>query len=185
MADNITIKFFERITDEKMKDEIWKILCECDKEFYPPLSERKVYNNSLLKINCRARIADKRPYAYFKSMIKQNFLAAFIDDRYMAGFMAFLSNVTPKEFNVKCNYYTTLCVRKANRQKGIATKLLTFRLPEELRLEITITRTWSLNYPIIKALGGAGFTIKKVSSNDRDKGVDTLYYQRKILKLIK
>ena len=180
MDDNITIKFFERITDEKTKYEIWKILCECDKEFYPPLSERKVYD-SLLKINCRAKIADKIPYAYFKSMIKQNFIVAFIDDRYIAGFMAFLSNVTPKEFNVKCNYYTTLCVRKANRQKGIATRLLTFRLPEEFRSEITITRTWSLNYPIIKALGKAGFAIKKVSSNDRDKGVDTLYYQRRTL----
>ena len=180
MDDNITIKFFERITDEKTKDEIWKILCECDKEFYPPLSERKVYN-SLLEMNCSARIADKRPYAYFKSMIKQNFLVAFIDDRYIAGFMAFLSNVTSKEFNIKCNYYTTLCVRKANRQKGIATRLLTFRLPEEFRSEITITRTWSLNYPMIKSLNGVGFVIKKISTNDRGKGVNTLYYQRRTL----
>ena len=114
-------------------------------------------------------------------MIKQNFLVAFIDDRYIAGFMAFLSNVTSKEFNIKCNYYTTLCVRKANRQKGIATRLLTFRLPEEFRSEITITRTWSLNYPMIKSLNGVGFVIKKISTNDRGKGVDTLYYQRRIL----
>ena len=176
--NNITIKFFEHITDEKIRTNIWNILCECDKEFYPSLSERKVFG-SLLNMNCRAKNTEKKPYTYFKSMIKQHFLIAFIDDRYIAGFMSFLSNVNPKEFPIKCNYYTTLCVRKANRNKGIATQLLRFPLPEKFESDITITRTWSLNFPIIKSLGKSGFTIKKVSANDRDKGVDTLYYSRR------
>ena len=177
MINNITIKFFERIADEKMKSNIWNILCECDKEFYPPLSERKIFG-SLLEINCRAKNVEEKPYAYFKSMIKQHFLIAFIDGRYIAGFMSFLSAVKPKEFPVICNYYTTLCVRKANRSKGIATQLLTFPLPEKFESNMTITRTWSLNYPIIKSLGRSGFSIKKVSANDREQGVDTLYYQK-------
>ena len=177
MDENISIEFFEKLTNEKTKDEIWKILCECDKEFYPPLSERKTFG-SLLDLNCRAKTNNNLPHDYFKSMIKQNFLIAFMDNRYIVGFLAFLSNVKPKNFNIKCNYYTTLCVRKANRQKGIATGLLTFRLPDNFRNEITLTRTWRLNYPMITALNKAGFSIRKVVASDRDKGVDTLYYQR-------
>ena len=177
LNDNITIRFFESITDDKTRDGIWTVLCECDKEFYPPLSERKIFGN-LLNMNCRVKNTEKKPYAYFKSMIKQHFLIAFIDDRYIAGFMSFLSCVKPKEFPAVCNYYTTLCVRKANRNKGIATQLLTFPLPEKFTSNVTITRTWSLNFPIIKSLGKSGFAIKKVSANDREQGVDTLYYSR-------
>jgi hypothetical protein len=177
MDANISIKFYDHITDLKARDEVWKILCECDKEFYPPLSERKTFGN-LLDLNCKAKASGKLPHDYFKSMIKQNFLIAYMDNRYIVGFMAFLSNVNPKNFNIKCNYYTTLCVRKANRQKGIATGLLTFKLPDNFYSEITITRTWSLNYPIIKSLNKSGFQIKKVSPNDRDKGVDTLYFEK-------
>ena len=180
LNDNITIRFFERITDDKTKDGLWNVLCECDKEFYPPLSERKIFG-SLLEMNCRAKNIEKKPYTYFKSMIKQHFLIAFIDDRYIAGFMSFLSDVKPKEFHITCNYYTTLCVRKANRSKGVATQLLTFPLPEKFMSDMTLTRTWSSNFPIIKSLGRSGFSIKKVSANDRDKGVDTLYYSRRNL----
>ncbi|MHB1702835.1 MAG: GNAT family N-acetyltransferase [bacterium] len=179
MDSSITIRFFDKITDEKIANTIWNILCECDNEFYPPLSERKIYGG-LLEINCRARNSEKKPYLYYKSMIKQRFLVAFMDNRYIVGFMSFLSNVRPKEFNTNCNYYTTLCVRPANRHKGIATQFLMSRLPEGFRSKITLTRTWSLNYPIIKSLSKAGFTLKKVSANDRDRGIDTLYYQKQI-----
>ncbi len=183
MDANISIRFYERLTDTKIRDEVWKILCECDKEFYPPLSERKI-QGSLLELNCKARTTDKLPYLYFKSMIKQNFLIAYMDNRYVVGFMAFIFNTKPKGFNINCNYYTTLCVRKSNRQKGIATGLLTFDLPDSFKSEIILTRTWSLNYPIIKALNKSGFAIKKVSANDSDKGVDTLYFQKIIPKNI-
>lgn len=180
MDKNISIKFFEKITDENIKDEIWEILCECDKEFYPPLSERKTFG-SLLDLNCRAKANNKLPFDYFESMIKQNFMIAYMDKRYIVRFMAFLSNVKPKDFDIKCNYYTTICVKTANRQKGIATGLLTFKLPDNFRNEITLTRTWSLNYPMITAFNKAGFSIKKLVADDRGKGVDTLYYQRRTL----
>jgi ribosomal protein S18 acetylase RimI-like enzyme len=177
MDKNIFIKFYDKINDDKIKNNVWKILCECDKEFYPPLSERKTFG-SLLDLNCKAKVKDKLPYDYFKSMIKQNFLIAYMDNRYIVGFMAFLSNVNPNNFNIKCNYYTTLCVRKANRQKGIATGLLTFELKDSFKSEITLTRTWSLNYPIIKSLKKAGFRVKKMVANDRDNGIDTIYFEK-------
>ncbi len=60
-------------------------------------------------------------------MIKQNFLIVYIDNKYIAWFAAFLSNAKPKDLDIKCNYYTTVCVKTANRQKGIAAGLLTFK----------------------------------------------------------
>lgn len=177
MDNSITIKFFKKTTDEKIRNDIWDILCKCDREFYPPLSARKV-QNGLLVLNCHAKTSDKKPYMYFKAMIKQRFLVAFMDDRYVVGFMSFLTNVKDKHFNVNCNYYTTLCVRPANRHKGIATGLLTYQLPEEFKSDIIMTRTWSLNAPIIKSLRRAGFMLKKVEYNDRENGIDTLYYEK-------
>ncbi len=70
MDKNISIKFFEKLTDEKIKDETWKILCECDKEFYPPLSERKTF--SLIyrhRMYSRLKLQDKRPTIIFHRII--------------------------------------------------------------------------------------------------------------------
>lgn len=63
-------EYLREISDSSMKAEIREILCQCDEEFFPPLSSRNSTSQS--KLNT---IGDRNSLdLYFAEMIKQNYI---------------------------------------------------------------------------------------------------------------
>jgi SAM-dependent methyltransferase len=134
--------------DLQMYYQIWEILCECDQDFFPPLSSRESSYQNELSLEMKQ---DVKPYKYFNEMIGQFFIVALepTTDR-VVGFMTFKHSYSCPELSEydPSNYITTICVRKHNRNQGITKKLYDFIeecLPSTYRLPYVTTRTWTGN----------------------------------------
>ena len=68
-------EYVGKITDEKEKQQIWELLCECDQEFWPPLSARNSSVQKDLRSGAPAeeQVGDtaQKPTVYFDEMIGQ------------------------------------------------------------------------------------------------------------------
>ena len=176
----IEIKFYDNI-ESQYEPEIWKILCECDNEFVPPLSSRETSYQSKLD-NCVT--TDVKPISYYQIMIKQLFLIAF-DDEKIVGFMTFRSNYASSELSLfsPSNYISTICVTHSYRNKGITNNFYRFieaSLPSEYMMPFISTRTWSTNSNHIHLLQKYDYTLATNLKNHRGPGIDTLYYAKAI-----
>lgn len=176
------IEYRGKVVDEKEKNEIWDILCECDEEFYPPLSAR---NSSVQKDLKSGGSAGEKPTVYFKEMIGQEFILAIDDNGGIAGYMTFKKGYTCDalaEFGESL-YITTICVRKSFRRQHIMKALY-----ECMETEVCTacgcprisTRTWAQNEAHMNGLVQRGYQLISRLPDDRGPGVDTVYYGRRI-----
>jgi RimJ/RimL family protein N-acetyltransferase len=174
------LQFQETVLDEKVKQQIWEILCECDDDFVPRLSARE----SSAQKDLTGAGGDGKPYTYFNEMIKQCFVLAFEDDG-MAGFMTFKRPYicdALEEFGESA-YITTICVKHEMRNKGILKKMYAY-LEDTVAVENGIhrlsTRTWSQNHAHIHVLEKLGFRTITVLPDDRGPGIDTVYFGKEL-----
>lgn len=176
------IEYRGKVTEEKEKEEIWDILCECDSEFYPPLSAR---NSSVQKDLKSGGAGGEKPTVYFEEMIRQEFILAFCDSGEMAGYMTFKKSYTCDalaEFGESL-YITTICVKKKYRRQHIMDALY-----DCMETEVSAacgcprisTRTWSQNEAHMNGLIRRGYCLISRLPDDRGPGVDTVYYGRKM-----
>lgn len=168
---------------DKVKKALWELLCECDKEFYPPLSQRK--SSSQKELSTKLDTNPEGPVAYFNEMIKQEFILSITDDK-LSGFMTFKKDYICDALNGfgKSLYITTVCVDKNYRHQGILSLLydcMETEVAPMLGYAQISTRTWSLNYTQIHSLEKRGYSMISILKDDRGLGVDTLYYGIKIL----
>ena len=164
------IEFNKAIENEETRNAIWDILCDCNDEFIPKLSDRNGPAQKDLKTTIKGKAI---PKTYFDEMIKQNFIMIDMDGK-MVGFI--------KDFG-KSLHVTTVCVRKEYRNRGITNQLYQY-------LENTVTklyncpkistRTWSLNGSHIHVLDKRGYERLKVLQDDRGNGVDTIYFGKAV-----
>jgi ribosomal protein S18 acetylase RimI-like enzyme len=158
---------------EVYQDDVWNILCNSDKEFIPPLSER---NSTTLKSFSQKKLDNGRPVEYFKQMLKQEFILALVEGKAI-GFISFtpdyLLQVEGKEF--ECDYITTVVVSPEFRGRGI-TREMYHTLFENRRNKNLATRTWSTNYGHLYLLDTMGFKTIALLPNDRIEGIDTIYF---------
>lgn len=174
------------VTDEREKKQIWDILCECDREFYPPLSAR----NSSVQKDLRTENPSEEdrsvtPTVYFDEMIQQYFILAFDDKGEMTGYMTFKKDYICDALQSfgKSLYITTICVRKDYRRQHVMNSLY-----DCMESEVTkfcgcpriSTRTWSENDAHMHGLAQRGYKLLCRLENDRGPGVDTVYYGREI-----
>lgn len=165
---------------EKEREDIWEILKLCDKEFYPPLSER---SSSYQKTFAPASgaVSQDGPRAYFDEMIKQEFLLTYLDSG-MAGFMTFRTGYLYDKLGDAYNpslYMTTACVKPEYRDHGIMTALYTQMEQEMTRkfdCPVVTTRTWSTNDTQMRMLPHLGYVPICILKDDRGPGVDTVYF---------
>ena len=186
---NIEILLAENIERDTEKDAIWRLLCESDREFFPPLSCRASTTQSEFK----SEIAPDTPRAYFNKMIKQTFLLAY-QEELLVGFLSFIHNYANKNIlfhqqvvqSKQNNYITTICVDCESRNHGIAQKLynaIEACLPIWLQTHFVSTRTWSANIPQINLLTKRGYALCKRITNNRkycDMIQDTLYFIKEV-----
>jgi len=161
------------------KEMVWEILCQCDEDFYPPLSARNSSSQKNLKDTGTCSVEEK-PTVYYEEMIQQYFILAYEEDE-VVGFMTFKQDYeceALKEFGVSL-YITTVCVKKEKRGRGIM-KALYQVMEQEVSAACGCkrisTRTWSLNDAQIHELSKRGYDKLCVLKDDRGPGVDTVYF---------
>ena len=155
---------------------VWDILCATEKEFIPPLSERK----STTQQSFPGEKADKRGLTeYYKQMLQQEFILA-IENEKVIGFLSFITDhllqAEGEEF--VCDYVSTIVVSSEFRGHGVARKMYN-ALFENRKGKNYATRTWSTNYSHIRLLKRIGFELVALLPNERGDGIDTVYYFKK------
>lgn len=175
----IEIGFYEKVESDELLQDIWKILCECDLEFVPPLSHRDSSYQSVLD---KIQHQEGEPHSYFKTILEQHFILA-LDRGRVIGFMTFRHSYTCPELRdySPSNYITTICIKSIYRNRGIAKKLYNYlerQLPETYRLPFLTTRTWTTNLIHHKILEEIGFKQVIRLENHRGPGIDTVYYAK-------
>ena len=155
---------------EAYEDQIRSLLWACDKDFYPPLSQR----GSTTEQNLRTGEKDlSGPELYFRSLKGQAWLLAVSEGR-LLGFMSYIPEKTVD--GISCVYFSTLIVDPEARHQGIA-RLIYRTLIEDHHGKTIILRTWSTNRGHLILLGELGFRAYKTLPNDRGEGVDTIYFR--------
>ncbi len=194
MSAAVEIKYVGMKASQKEWDDIWEMLCLCDREFVPSLSSRnstaqtnlldasdtkaKTYNPSV------ADNAEKNPHVYFKELRNQQFILAEVNGK-VTGFLSFKTEyICDALVKFGCsNYITTVCVNPKHRGQGILKHLydyMEYELPYPVRCKRITTRTWSGNDAQIHTLKKRGYVLFKSLANDRGAGIDTLYFVKKL-----
>lgn len=179
LTKEITFELFEKLTNERYKQEILELLTLCDHEFIPALSSRESTTQSNLSDNSQRNSDSKNtiPYEYFKNLLNQYMLVATINYK-VVGFMSFKLNYTCEHISetfLPNLYVSTVIVNPNCRGKGI-TKLFYKKLNEEFFDHYIFTRTWSSNIGHLKILNSIGFENTVTIKNDRGENIDTVYY---------
>lgn len=161
------------------RSEVYYLLSQADKEFFPPLSMRTSTSQQELKTN---KMLEDGVEKYFQEMWEQEILLATTcgKNKRLAGFMSYKNGyqVNLPDDSVKCWYVSTVVVAPEFRGQGI-----TARFYAELQKHAKIakypivTRTWSTNHAHLTILEHAGFKLVLRLPDDRGKGIDTLYYK--------
>lgn len=176
------IQYIDNVDEGEIKEQLWNILCECNHDFFPPLSHRESSSQGDLKgIESR----NSKPELYFDEMIKQNFIIVKGLNNKIIGFMTFKHGYICEELKIigESNYITTICVTKAYRKQGILKimyKFMATSIPNDLKLGYISTRTWSTNAHHIHTLEKTGFNITTVLKDHRGKDIDTIYFGKKV-----
>lgn len=168
--------------NEMEKEAIWEILCQCDEEFYPPLSARNSSSQKQLKSeDGGSMMQTQKPVAYFEEMIRQDFLLAYDESERIVGFMTFKKDYICESLEKfgRSLYITTICVRSECRGQNILGMMYEYMETEVTKqcgcLRIS-TRTWSLNTAHMHGLARRRYEILDILKNDRGNGVDTIYF---------
>ena len=163
---------------EEQKNEIWEMLVLADKEFVPPLSERR--NTLQTQWETHEIEALNVPTVYYEIMLKQEFVLA-LDEAKVVGFMSYIPEKQIELENGKgivADYVSTIIVHPEYRSNGITRALYNYLLAQKSEGFIA-TRTWSTNDAHLHILEKMGFQNIWTIKNDRAEGIDTVYYCRK------
>jgi len=166
--------------DDRVKNSILDILRLCDKEFFPPLSQR----TGTMQTDFAKKSEAAGLEAYFDEILKQRAILAQDDGGKIIGFLSFRLN---PETPILAPYFpivhiTTICVSPTGRGQGIGRSFydFLFRWSEQNGIRYIATRTWSANAGHIPLLQKRGFAVIHTIADDRGKGVDTLYYLKEL-----
>lgn len=168
--------------NEVEKSQIWEILCQCDEDFYPPLSARNSSSQKQLKEEDGSSMEKNgEPTVYFEEMIRQDFILAYADNGKVVGFMTFKKDYiceALEPFGASL-YITTICVRNECRGQHTMDALydhMENEVTSECGCEKVSTRTWSLNTAHLHELRRRGYSEIAVLKDDRGEGVGTIYF---------
>ena len=149
--------------------EVAALCALCDGEFDPPLSTRKSTTQSELS-GGSGSLSN-----YLSALRGQSFVLARLDGRVVG----FLSWVPEKSLSAlgggKFAYVTTVIVSPQMRSEGIGHALYREFVAKTRGLPPAV-RTWSSNRAHVSLLGSLGWRESARLADDREPGVDTVYY---------
>ena len=160
---------------KKYSEDILEMMRISDKDFVPPLSSRTSTTQSDLSSESSGGIE-----LYFNEMMKQKVLGAFEGEK-LFGIVSFRENYETDIIKDLPNIYiSTLFLHPDSRGKGVTKELYSYLFFELYPESNIFTRTWSTNAAHIKILGFFGFDLFYSIKNDRGKGIDTVYFKKKV-----
>lgn len=180
---NVIIQYSNSLAQGKYKQAVWRLLTETDKEFIPPLSFRE--GTTQQNLGGKAPDIPISLFPYFTEIQNQHFIFAINNEDEILGFMSFKHpyiNHNIEEY-CPCNYISTLCVSKKFRGNGIAGLMYRYieeNLPRSITSGYIATRTWTGNISHIHLLEKRGYALVKQLTNDRGKGIHTVYFVKKV-----
>ena len=157
------------------QDDLISLLIESDDDFVPPLSKRSSTRDMTFSADCEKSDGIS---SYYNSMRNGQILAAVYEDK-VIGFVAFFENY--EGGSAPNIYVSTLVVAKSERGKGLTSKMYTYLFSELYSDRYVYTRTWSTNIAHTKILQRFGFSEFKRIKDDRGVGIDTVYFERKVI----
>lgn len=173
--NDYVIKAGEMVSPET--EAMYRILTECDQDFYPPLSARS--SSRQLSWDTKEEKNDGVK-DYYEMLLEQENLF-WKEDGEIAGFLSFLPHYSCeylKDYGDIC-YLTTLCISPKFRGRGLSPKIYAavFAHIHRTYPEQTIAfRTWSTNAAQMHLVKRLGLTEVLRLPDDRGPGVDTIYY---------
>lgn len=185
----VEVRFVGCALDEESKDSVWRLLCACDNEFYPCLSARDRSDQKNLDLGAvPAGASATGPRKYFAQILLQEFILAYFGGEF-AGFMTFRREEPAKALPElgSALYVTTVCVGRALRGRGVMNALydsLEGEVASAHGMQVVYTRTWSLNAAQLHTLEKRGYARVAVLEDDRGKGVDTVYFAKRLGNLL-
>jgi ribosomal protein S18 acetylase RimI-like enzyme len=128
---------------------------------------------------------------YYPQLSKRCSLREFIDPVIKEGNIIYIKEkgkiiamITYFYFNEKFNsaYIDTISIIKDHRRKGLGKMLIDKCLKDLKSKDIGLVklRTWSTNEITTRFYPKIGFKVSKVVKNDRGKGIDSIYYEKKL-----
>ena len=155
----------------------WELTKDANNDFIPPLSAR---NSTVQKTLDGSTEDSEEPWAYFEIMKGQRNIIAFEGNDVLA-FISYIPNhdVETPDGILHGNYLSTIITNKNTRNKGLAKRLYAELI--NITEDSIITRTWSTNYAHLHILEELGFNNCLTLPDDRGAGIDTVYYERKII----
>ena len=174
-------RFFVRagVTDPDEQRQLYDLLVECDRDFVPPLSDRRSTTQTDLGP------AEPNPDGvrdYFDALIAQHVTLCAGPGR-IVGFLSFRPEYTCEMLRdgVTYCYLSTMAVSHSCRGQRISPRLYRASLDwarEHLPGRPVLLRTWSTNRAQAHLMPELGFEEVLRLPNDRGDGVDTVYYRK-------
>lgn len=192
LNSNYTIIIVDKLNKQQEK-EVWEIVKKSDKDFIPPLSERKDTVHKFIGHNpekTEKRVNPEKngknqegPLKFFEEIKKESFLLVLNNGK-IEGFFSIIKDYSLEieQGKIICDYITTIIIDKNCRNRGHTQRMYNFLLNERKEKNIA-TRTWSTNYAHIHILGNLGFKLVHRDINDRGPNIDSVYYLKKPKKI--
>lgn len=156
--------------DSLIRDGFWNLMCECDSDFYPPLSAREP-TDSVMSGDLPT---ESKPYTFF-DMVQD--MSIIVDDESVEAVIGFYENHVVEDVDdVPRTYVMFILVSSSKRGMGMG-RMLYKAMFDRVRGcgNGTLTRTWSTNYAHLALAKDMGLDREVVLINDRGNGVDTVY----------
>lgn len=171
----ITIEFVEKLIDPLYKQKLLSLLLACDDDFFPTISAKRNPHDGKKETGLRIYMDEKKDYHY---------LLVWDEGRLIA-FSNFVLDFTIPCFPdyPKSLHIDTVCVERAYRNQGIGKRIYQYyeeMLPDAFRATYYTLETSSINKPQIKLMEKFQYEIICRITDDRGKGIDTIYFGKKI-----
>lgn len=169
-------KYYNRINNKKVLAGIKNLLSLCDKEFVPPLSQRKSTSQADLTPDVQEASGIDE---YFGEVAEQSAIVVMKNGEVIA-FISFKKDYTCEHISLEFRpnlYVTTIIVSPKYRNHNLAGQMYDF-LIKKFPKHYIFTRTWSTNISHIRILLTKKFHEHCVLKNDRGNDIDTNYYRR-------
>jgi len=171
----IVLSFHKQLTNPIHRQDVLRLLVECDDEFLPSLSSKRIQPNNI-------QSKEELLMQYMKEKDTENYYILAYDNQQLVGFLNFVPRYQVPGFPLS-NDVDTTCVQKEYRNKGIARRLYTFletSLPSNVQMSYVTRTTWSKNATQLHLYQQFGYTLLEKKEHDRGEGVHTLVFGKKI-----
>jgi ribosomal protein S18 acetylase RimI-like enzyme len=161
-------------------DGIKRLLILTDHEFYPPLSSRVSTTQEHFRPDDSSYNKGHSISLYLQALLEQSFIIAIVDS-VLVGFLSYIKDHIVADVNVlsKNVYVSTICVDPEYRRRGI-TSCFYDALEADTENHLVYTRTWNQNHAHINLLLKRKYEIIREFINDRDSGINTVYYAKRL-----